>query len=121
MVLSSADMTSHVPVILRVRGGSEAATITRLPPSMDYRCCVVANLDRTIFDLVTLTSSKCVSISPGESTISSSEEGLSTVTTALGGLVGVLIFVIIVVAVSCVYIMLSKRKYRQVTHPRYVR
>jgi hypothetical protein len=112
--------SENMDVTLRVRGGSEAATLTRLAPLTSYHCCVVATLDQSIFNLVTLTSRECVSVSLGEAILvgaAASESGLSTVTIALGALVGLLIVVTIVVAVSCIFVMLSKRKY-QVTHPR---
>lgn len=105
---------------LQTSGGSEAATFTRLAPSTDYRCCIVANLDQSIFNLVMLTSTECVSVSLEEGVAdraAASQSGLSTVTIALGVLVGLLILVTLVVAVSCVYVMLSKRKC-QITHPR---
>lgn len=107
-------------ITLSVSGGSEAATFTHLAPSTDYRCCVVAHQDRSIFDLVTLTSpAECVSVQLGGSTSTAeaaASQSRQAVTFALGGLVGLLVIAVLVVAVSCICVMLSKR--RQVTHPR---
>lgn len=105
---------------LRVGGGFEAAVLSGLVPDTDYQCCVEASLDAAIFDLVEVVSTECVSVRTGALTgsqTSAGVAGLSIVTYGLGGLVGLLIVALVVVALSCVCIMLSKRKHQV----RYVR
>lgn len=122
--ITSYDITcssGNLDNTVHLNGGSEAAVLTRLAPSTDYQCCVTAHLNVRVFNLAMYTSTECVAVTTGPRTggLAAPESGFSTVTYALGGLVGLLILGIVVVAVGCVCVVLSKRKY-QVTHPRQV-
>ena len=99
--------------VRHVDGSFEATVLSGLVPATDYQCCVEAHLDTTIFNLVEAISTECTTVRTGEPTGSqTTPAGLSVVTYGMGGLVGLLIVALIVVAMSCVCIMLSKRKHR---------
>lgn len=101
-------------------GRIEAAILLNISPG-NYQCCAVAHLGTSLFGLAESTSTECVSVSVvnvgGENL--GPVSGLSTVTYALAGLTALLLLVTIAIAVGCILVVLSKRKY-QVTHPRYV-
>lgn len=140
VVCSSSLLTSTVRVD---DGASTSATVTVVPFSDaggEYRCCVTAFQSDTLFNLVELTSSKCVSVVldrtissiqllqvggsvsttptaafPSDS--SSARELDPVVTYALGGLSGLLIIAIVLLAVGCFCVVLSKRR-DQMTYPK---
>ena len=98
---------------IRVAGTSVRAILASLP-SLTYRCCVTATLNRNLFNLAHYISSECTDVTlRGSSSTSSSSrpiEGLSTVTIALGSLVGVLLVCIVVLMVGCIVVVLSRRR-----------
>lgn len=108
---SSSSGTSST---IRVAGTSVRAILASLPSSLTYRCCVTATLNRNLFNLAHYTSSECTDVTlRGSSSTSSSSrpiEGLSTVTIALGSLVGVLLVCIVVLMVGCIVVVLSRRR-----------
>ena len=134
-VCSSSQLTSTVGV----DGASTSTTVAVIPVEDAYRCCVTAYRSRTLFSLVEFTSTECVSVIldrnisselpvdpseppanpaltfPAES--SGGQQLDPVVTYALGGLSGLLIITVVLVAVGCFCVMPSKRK-DQITYPK---
>ncbi len=120
VICSSSQLTSTA----QVAGTLDRTIVTVLPFSgygdEDYRCCLTAYKNRTLFSLVEFTSTECVSVPLDRSSSDSVRGGQQldpTVTYALGGLSGLLIIVIVLVAVGCFCVVISKRK-DQITYPK---
>lgn len=106
---------SEITSVSHVNGDSTRATLTTLLPST-YQCCVVAYLNRDIFSFVEHRTSECISVTVQEEVpvvvVGASAFDLSTVTYTLGGLLGLLLVIILLFAIGCIHVLLSKRKYQ---------
>ncbi len=104
----------------QIGGNSESAILVSVISPAQYNCCVTAHLGRPLFNLVEQTSTNCVSISlqPDDGMSLGQTVTSSILIYSLGGLCGLLILAIMLLAVGCVCVVSSKRK-RQATHPRY--
>ena len=116
--------SSHITSTMSVDGRLSSATVAVLPFAgfQDaYRCCLTAYKNRTLFGLVDFTSTDCLTVNivsaPSAGTINGGQQLDPAVTYALGGLSGLLIVAIVLVAVGCFCVVLSKRK-DQITHPK---
>ena len=108
---------SQLTSTLQVDGRSTSVILTVLSSSGDYSCCLTAYKERTLFNLVEFTSTECVSVAALPRSTSEAQQQLDpAVTYALGGLSGLLIVAIVLVAVGCFCVVISKRK-DQITHP----